>query len=155
MQDHDIFSRILRNTLILLGIWGMYAQISVLIGRSFHQLLTGSWLPLLVILFLIFYFRKPALQIKEKSEEGRAMDGGNRTLVLLGLASIAGMLIFRPGNPISALIYVSLVLISLSRIGDSVKTSTVPGENTYNQKQNWIVVVVIVASMIIALCEHR
>ena len=153
MQNHDVFARILRATLILLGVWAMYAQTSVFLGRSFNQLVTGSWIPFLAIVLLMFCFRKSRFRKDDAGEQ--FIDVGNRTVLFLGIASIAGMLIFRPGNPISALIYAIAVLIALSRIGDSVTASTVPAENFYNKKQRWIVVVVMLASMIIALCEHR
>ena len=155
MQRSDPFMVILRAAILVVGIWAIYAQVSVLIGRTFHELLTGAWIPALGLLFVTAAWRKSGPSIDIPASELQLSSEYRRRIILLALVSVAGVVIFRPGNWIAAAIYVIAVFMIFALIGDRLTQRTVPNESTSTKHQSWIVMIVIVASMVVTICDHR
>jgi hypothetical protein len=155
MQRFDPFATILSGTILVLGMWAIYTQISVLLGLTFHQLLTGAWIPAAAILVVTLVLKKSKGPLEANPDpEPQPVFPTLRSLLLIALMSVTGILILRPGNWISASIYTGAVLLVLARIGDRVQETTVPNERTLERHQSITVLIVIVAAIIVTLCEH-
>jgi hypothetical protein len=155
MQHSERLEGVLRAVIIVVGVWAIYAQASVLIGRTFHELLTGAWIPAAAILFLLFALKQSANRSVVNSESEAQPVYSTSFILLLALLAVAGMLILRAGHWISAAIYVGAVLFLLVRIGDRVQQSTVPDASPSGPPQTILVLAVVAAAMIVTLCEHR
>jgi hypothetical protein len=154
VKRSDIFARVLRAAVLVTGVWAIYAQVSVLTRRTFHDLLSNAWIPALVVVLLVFISRK--ISIQNGSEVSK--ENPSTTLQRVGLValfSIIGFVIWRPGHPIAAAIYGVAVLWMLVSISDRINASAIPKENQSKQDSWGVVLIVMVASMIVALCEHR
>ncbi len=155
MQQSDSFTGILRAAILALGVWAIYAQVSVLIGRTFNELLSGAWVPASALLLLAIGWQKLWRGVRLNKPGPKGVSAGTRAVMILALMSVTGIFIWHPGHPIAASIYVIAVLVSLALIDDRLTTSTVPKEYESGRNQTAIVLIVIIASMIITLCEHR
>ena len=168
LRQQDVFERILHVVIEVLGIWGLYAQSSVLLGRTFRELLAGVWIPAVALVALKIVQRRwqPVHRTKDESEEPYAgnPDGANKDhrlsprtsqVVVLALLSITGMVILIPGNLPALALYAFCAAFLLYRMGHRVRASTVPQAYESNKYQAATVLLVIFASMIVTLCEHR
>lgn len=151
----DFALTVLRLIIPLLGIWAIYAQMSVLLGRTFHGLLSAAWLPAVSLLLFTIVCRKYRTDAIPTRSVSEPTDVAASRVIAFALLSISGLMTWRPGHPIAAAIYLLAAIFVLAWTGDRWTKSAIPGESGSAKRESIIVLIVMIASMIIALCEHR
>jgi hypothetical protein len=155
VSARDPFEKLLYVVVVILGVWGIYAQLTVLLGRSFLDLLAGTWISVLAL--GVF-----ALILRGALRRGSAADWKHPEVGLsaprvLGLAILAaaGLLIGGPGNPLVAGGYVLAMVLLAAMTGDHGMKFTVPQDFKRVEHRTGLVLLVLLAAIAVALGEHK